>query len=83
MSERLVERQHAFAYHRPSTEVQVLMTALRVRFIDLVTWMDAAIPESRQKSLAVTALEESAMWAMKALSVTDADGAVVDPPPQA
>ena len=83
MSERLTERQQAFTYHRPSQDVQRLMTTLRVKFIDLVTWIDGDIPESRQKSLAITALEESAMWAMKALAVTDVGGAVVDPPSQA
>lgn len=79
MSEKLKERQQAFMYHRPSPEVQAVMTALRERSIALATWMDGAIPESRQKSLAFTALEEAAMWAMKALSVTDVDGIVVDP----
>jgi hypothetical protein len=83
MSERLFERQQAFLYRRPSPEVQTIMLTLRERYIALVSWMDGAIPESRQKSLAVTALEESAMWAMKALSLTDVGGTVVDPRPSA
>jgi hypothetical protein len=59
------------------------MLTLRERYIALVSWMDDAIPESRQKSLAVTALEESAMWAMKAVSLTTVGGTVVNPPPPA
>lgn len=83
MSEKLEERHQAFMYHRPSTEVQAVMTALRERMLALVTWVDGALPECRHKSLGFTALEESAMWFMKALSVTDVGGVVVDPPPTA
>lgn len=80
MSERLAERQQAFMYHRPSSDVQAVMTGLRERMIALATWVDGALPECRHKSLGFTALEEAAMWFMKGLSVTDVGGEVVDPP---
>ena len=82
MSDKLQARLEAFAYHSPSPEVQAIMTALRERMQALATYIDGAIPESREKSLAFTALEESAMWAMKALSLTDPGGVIVDPQPK-
>ena len=82
MSDKLDARLTAFAYHRPSAEVQGIMTALRERMQALATYVDGAIPECREKSLAFTAMEECAMWAMKALSLTDAGGVMVDPPPK-
>lgn len=83
MSEKLQARLEAFVYHRPSDDVAVVMTHARQAFRRLVNFLDMSIPECREKSLAFTALEESAMWAMKALSVTDTGGEVVDPPQDA
>lgn len=80
MSDKLDARLHAFTFHRPSAEVQAIMTALRERLQALAAFLDGAMPECREKSLAFTALEESAMWAMKALALADAAGGVVDPP---
>jgi hypothetical protein len=77
----MADRSTAFTYHRPSPEVQAIMTRLRQSYQALGLLLDGTIPESREKSLAWTALEESAMWALKALSVTDTGGVVVDPPP--
>ena len=74
MSDRLQVRLDAFAYHRPSPEVQAVMTRVRESFQAMASLLDGAIPESREKSLAFTALEESAMWAMKALSLTSLAG---------
>ena len=82
MSDKLDARLTAFTYHRPSPEVQAIMTRVRESFQALASLLDGAIPECREQSLAFTALEESAMWAMKALALTDAGGVVVDPPPQ-
>lgn len=79
MSEKLDQRLLAFTYHKPSPAVQAEMSGLRQRFMSLVTQLDLAVPECREKSLAFTALEESAMWAMKALALTDPEGTVVSP----
>ena len=83
MSDKLDARLNAFTYHRPSAEVQAIMTRVRESFQALAGLLDGCIPECREKSLAFTALEESAMWGMKALALTDAGGVVVDPPPTA
>lgn len=79
MSDKLDARLNAFTYHRPSAAIQATMSSLRSSFQVMVALLDAEIPECREKSLAFTALEESAMWAMKALALTDPDGAIVSP----
>ena len=79
MSEKLEVRLEAFTYHAPSPDVQATMAQLRTQFMDMVKYLDASIAECREKSLAFTALEEAAMWAMKALSLTDPDGKIVSP----
>lgn len=79
MSEHLDRRLLAHTHHRPSREGQVLMDALRVAYMGLVQDLDGLVPECREKAVAFTALEESAMWAMKALALTDPDGEVISP----
>lgn len=79
MSEKLQERLRAFTYHAPGQDVQVKMGRLRRDLQDLTKALDEAIPECREKSLGFTALEESAMWFMKALSHTDPEGKQVSP----
>jgi hypothetical protein len=83
MSEHLNARLNALRYRRPSPEVQATMTVLREAFQVLCGSLDGCIPECREKSLAFTALEESALWAMQALSLTDPGAVVIDPPPMA
>ena len=79
MSDKLQARLDAFTYHAPSPVVQAIMANLRGSFQTLAALLDEGIPECREKSLAFTALEETSMWAMKALSLTDLDGKVVSP----
>lgn len=79
MSEHLERRLKSHTYHRPSLAVQGLMSGARENFMALVAELDTHIPECREKSLAFTALEEAAMWAMKALALTDPGGAVISP----
>ena len=79
MSEHLERRCLSHTYHRPSPEVQAIMGRVRESYLALVTLLDGAIPECREKSLACTALEEASMWSMKALALTDPHGAVISP----
>ena len=79
MSDKLDARLKAFTYQRPSQDVQETMGALRTHMQDLTIFLDASVPECREKSLAFTALEEASMWAMKALSHTDADSVQESP----
>ena len=79
MSEKLEARLNGLTYHAPSPPVQAVMVQLRLTAMDFMTFLDASVPECREKSLALTAFEESMMWTMKALSLTDPDGKVVSP----
>lgn len=60
-----------FAYHKPSVEglrrTQLLRTALSTLH---QTIMDLA-PESRERSLALTKLEEVAFWGVKSVVIND------------
>ena len=82
MSEKPAVRLNAFTSRRPSPEVQAMMTVLREAFQVLCGALDGCIPECREKSRACTALEESAMWAMQALRLTDPGGVVIASPPR-
>ena len=79
MSELLARRLKSHTYHRPSPDVQETMAGLRAVFMATVSALDEQIPECREKSLACTALEEAAMWAMKALALTDPGAEVISP----
>jgi len=41
---------------------------LRGQFIRVAQYLDVVMPDSREKSLAMTQLEDAAMWANKALA---------------
>ena len=71
MSEKLDARLKAFTYQRPSQGTLFSMESVRIYMQEVVVFLDAHIPECREKSLAFTALEECGMWSMKALSHTD------------
>jgi len=79
MSNKLAERLDAFTHHAPSPQAIASIRDVRMRFMDFVEMLDAAMPESRHKSLAFTALEECGHWTMKAISHNDPEGKVISP----
>ncbi len=55
---------HRFNYHQPSNEGIITQHAdVRGRCLKLAQFIDDLIPDSREKSLAFTALEEAMFWA--------------------
>ena len=60
-----------FAYHKPSEEGMERTTVLREAYSILREVIDDQCPNSREKSLALTELETSAMWAIKAVVFND------------
>ena len=60
-----------FAYHKPSESGLDKITALREKFSEVKAVIEATCPESRQRSVAITELETSAMWAIKAVVFND------------
>lgn len=60
-----------YAYHAPSSDGHLRITQLREAFSDVQKVIDRVCPDSRHKSVAVTNLETSAMWAIKAVVFND------------
>ena len=61
----------AFAYHKPSPEGLEAITFLRATFSYLKAEIERRCPASRERSVALTELETSAMWAIKAAVSND------------
>lgn len=60
-----------FAYHKPSADGFKRITRLREVFSVVKQAIETTCPESRQRSVAITELETSAMWAIKAVVFND------------
>lgn len=52
-----------FAYHAPNNRQAVFYGEIRSKARELAETIERRCPESREKSLAMTKLEESVMWA--------------------
>jgi DUF438 domain-containing protein len=71
MSEQLFEVLERFRFH-PATEVTgPIHDNIRAVFMETAEWIieNQDIPESREKSLAVTALQQSMMWCNAAVAI--------------
>lgn len=61
--------RNRFDYHQPSTEeIKNLHEAIRNHTLDLAAHLDRALPDCREKSLAITKLEEVMFWANAAVA---------------
>ena len=60
-----------FAYHKPSQVGLEKITELREQYSNLKQTLESVCPPSRQLSVAITELETSAMWAVKAVVFND------------
>jgi hypothetical protein len=65
-----------YAYHKPSTAGIEKITTLREAFSTLHDQIEALAPNSREKSVALTNLETTAMWAVKAVVCNDPESEV-------
>lgn len=59
----------SFGYHKPDPETAKTLSEIRKRSLDLARWLSSVCPNSRERSLAITRLEEVSMWAVKSLVV--------------
>lgn len=55
--------ENAFTYHQPKEGQPEKYEALRSKAKELACLIDELCPDSREKSLAMTKLEEASMWA--------------------
>lgn len=57
------EIETRFSYHAPKSSQPAMYEVIRTEAKVFAKVLDALCPESREKSLAFTALEEAVMWA--------------------
>ncbi len=57
-----------FTYHKPTQQQQIKYKALRAAAKDYAKMVEDLCPESREKSLAMTNIEQSSMWANAAIA---------------
>ncbi len=60
--------KHSFTYHAPTSEQIPKYEQLRGLAGTFAESINSLCPESREKSLAITKLEEAVMWANKAIA---------------
>jgi len=66
--ERVAELARRFTYHAPKGDQAIRYEMIRDRAHNLAAFIDEKTPESREKSLALTKLEEAVMWANAAIA---------------
>jgi hypothetical protein len=60
-----------YAYHKPSTDGMSRINRLREAFSFVEREIQECCKDSRQKSIAITNNEQTAMWAIKAVVFND------------
>lgn len=60
-----------FTYHAPKEEQIIKYNGIREYAKEFAKLIDAKCPDSREKSLAFTKLEEAVMWANAAIARND------------
>lgn len=60
--------EKAFTYHAPKGDQPTRYTELRDKAKELAVLINFHCPDSREKSLALTKLEEAVMWANSAIA---------------
>ena len=60
-----------FSFHPGSPMQAPVHATVRFRYKVLAFFMDTLLPESREKSLALSRLQESMMWANAAVAMTE------------
>ena len=65
-----------YAYHKPSPGGLNRINDLRAAYSEVQRVIDMVCPNSRQKAIAITELETSAMWAIKSVVFNDPDSEV-------
>lgn len=58
-----------FTYHPPTQDNQWLFAEMRTRAKKLALWIDNHLEDSREKSLAITKLEEAVFWVNAGIAI--------------
>ena len=62
-----------FAFHQPGEWSKRVIDETRRRYSDLKAYIELNSPPSRERSVALTELETSAMWAIKSVVSNDSE----------
>lgn len=57
-----------FQYHAPTPEIANIHSSVRLGCFDLALFLNKWLPEGREKSLAITHLEEVMLWSNAAIA---------------
>lgn len=60
--------KNRFTYHPPTDAQKLKYEAIRRIALKCATWIDENVPDSREKSLAITHIEEAVFWANAAIA---------------
>ena len=60
-----------YAYHKPSVDGLIKINKLRAHFSEGERLIKEICPDSRQRSVAITNNEQTAMWAIKSVVFND------------
>ena len=60
-----------YAYHKPSEDGIRVIAILREKFSEIHDAVEQYAPNSRERAVALTNLEQAAMWAIKAVVCND------------
>ncbi len=71
-----VDVKKTYAYHKPSATGIDTIAKLRQLFSDLHDKIEELAPKSREQAVALTNLETTAMWAIKAVVCNDPESMV-------
>jgi len=66
-----------YAYHKPSDASLELITKIREAFSELHFFIEDNVKPSRERSIAITELETSAMWAIKSVVFNDPESEAI------
>jgi hypothetical protein len=73
---RQVMPEKTYNYHDPSSDGLARITKLRKAFSALHDLIEETAPASRERSVALTNLETTAMWAIKSVVTNDPDSTI-------
>lgn len=79
MSNENATELNPFGYFKPSEEMLPVIQSARDAYTALHAFL-LTLPASRQRSIAITELETSAMWAIKGLVLNDSKSTQPDQP---
>lgn len=68
-----------YQHHKPSETSTATIAQLRLKVDELHSAIEKATPTCRERSVALTKLEEVAMWAIKAVVLNDPKSTPTDP----